>query len=103
MKRLIPLLALLAVASCSPRESSADGEVAQQADDELERAIAADPLLRDAVKSIDAGHPWKATGAHAPKLGEKKVLINGCIACPPSLSAAKYCVASAGLFTVSAS
>ena len=72
MKRLIPLLALLAVASCSPRESSADGEVAQQADDELERAIAADPLLRDAVKSIDAGHPWKATIALAPKLGEKK-------------------------------
>lgn len=70
--QLIPVLALLVVASCSPNESSADGEVVQQNDDELERAIAADPSLRDAVKAIDAGHPWKATVALAPKLSQKK-------------------------------
>jgi soluble lytic murein transglycosylase len=68
---LVPLLALLTVASCSSRESTADGQVAQ-ANDELERAIAADPALRDAVTAIDAGHPWKATVALAPKLSQKK-------------------------------
>ncbi len=70
--RLIPVLTLLLVTSCSPGASSADGEVAAQNDDELERAIAADPALRDAVKNIDAGHPWKATVALAPKLASKK-------------------------------
>jgi hypothetical protein len=69
---LIPILTLFAVASCSPAASSADGEVATQSDDELERAIANDPVLRDAVKNIDAGHPWKATMALTPKLAEKK-------------------------------
>jgi soluble lytic murein transglycosylase len=69
---LIPLLALLVVGSCSPGESSADGEIAQQNDDELERAIAADTTLREAVKAIDAGHPWKATVALAPRLPDKK-------------------------------
>src|SRR5215218_4106660 len=73
--RLIPVLALLVVASCSPGKSSADGEVARQNDDELERAIAADATLRDAVKAIDAGHPWKATVALAPKLAQKKPAI----------------------------
>ena len=71
--RLIPALTLLVVAACSPGKSSADGDVViQQNDDELERAIAADPALRDAVKAIDAGHPWKATVALAPKLSQKK-------------------------------
>jgi soluble lytic murein transglycosylase len=70
--RLIPLLALFVAAACSANESSAAGDVAQQNDDELERAIAADATLRDAVKAIDAGHPWKATLALAPKLAEKK-------------------------------
>src|SRR4051812_13031737 len=70
--RLIPVLTLLLVASCSPSKSSADGEVAHQNDDELERAIAADATLRDAVKAIDAGHPWKATVALAPKLSQNK-------------------------------
>ena len=65
--RLIPLLALLAVPACSPGKTSADGEVAQQHDDDLERAIAGDAALRDAVKAIEAGHPWKATVALAPK------------------------------------
>jgi hypothetical protein len=60
------------LAACTSRESSAGGEVSQQANDELERAIAADPVLRDAVKAIDAGHPWKATVALAPRLGQKK-------------------------------
>src|SRR3954469_11185372 len=73
--RLIPVLTLLLVASCSPAKSSADGEVAHQNDDELERAIAADATLRDAVKAIDAGHPWKATVALAPKLSQKKPAI----------------------------
>ncbi|HET9425761.1 MAG TPA: transglycosylase SLT domain-containing protein [Gemmatimonadaceae bacterium] len=71
--RRIPLLALLALlAACSSVESSAGGEVAQQSDDELERAIAADPILRDAVKAIESGHPWKATVALAPRLAQKK-------------------------------
>ena len=70
--RLIPVLALLVVASCSPGKSSADGEIARQTDDELERAIAADTTLRDAVRNIDAGHPWKATVALAPRLPQKK-------------------------------
>src|SRR4051812_10417938 len=70
--RLIPVLTLLLVASCSPAESSADGRVASQNDDELERAIAADATLRDAVKAIDSGHPWKATVTLAPKLAQKK-------------------------------
>ena len=70
--RLIPILALSIVGSCRPAETSADGDVVQQNDDELERAIAADPALRDAVKAIDAGHPWKATVALAPKLAQQK-------------------------------
>jgi TolA-binding protein len=70
--RIIPVLALLAAAACSAGESSAAGEVGQQGNDELERAIAADATLRDAVKEIDAGHPWKATLALTPKLSEKK-------------------------------
>ena len=62
-----------AAAACSsPQESSAAGEISQQSDDELDRAIAADPVLRDAVKAIDAGHPWKATVAVAPKLALTK-------------------------------
>lgn len=73
-RRLIPLVALLIVGACSNRESSAAGEVSQN-DDELERAIAADPVLRDAVKVIDAGHPWKATVALAPKLSQKKAAV----------------------------
>ena len=72
IRRFIPLLALFATFACSTGESSAAGEVAQQGNDELDRAIAADPALRDAVKAIDAGHPWKATLALAPKLGQKK-------------------------------
>src|SRR5688572_30783326 len=70
--RLFPLLALVAIVACSRGESSADGDVAQQSDDELERAIADDAALRDAVKAIDAGHPWKATVALAPKLLQKQ-------------------------------
>ena len=70
--QLIPVLALYAICSCSPGESSANGEVSRPGDDELERAIAADPALRDAVKAIDAGHPWKATVALAPKLSQNK-------------------------------
>ena len=70
--RPFAILAFLAVAACSGQESSADGDVAQQRDDELDRAIAADATLRDAVKSIDAGHPWKATVALAPRLSQKK-------------------------------
>lgn len=72
--RLISVIALLtALAACSTPESSAGGEVAQQApNDELERAAAADPALRDALSAIEAGHPWKATVALAPKLSQKK-------------------------------
>lgn len=58
--------------ACSSPESSAGGEVSQQTNDELERAIAADSSLRDAVKAIEAGHPWKATVALAPKLAQRK-------------------------------
>lgn len=71
--RLISAFALLlAAAACSSAETSAAGEVSQQGNDELERAIAADPALRDAVKAIDSGHPWKATLALSPQVGQKK-------------------------------
>lgn len=67
------LLASLCIATaCSNHESSAAGEVSQQADDELERAVAADPVLREAVKQIDDGHPWKATLTLAPRLRDRK-------------------------------
>ncbi|MEO5567931.1 MAG: hypothetical protein ABIR92_05535, partial [Gemmatimonadaceae bacterium] len=46
--------------------------MSQQSDDDLERAMAADATLRDAVKAIEAGHPWKATVALAPRLAQKK-------------------------------
>jgi soluble lytic murein transglycosylase len=62
---------MVLAAACSPGESSADGDVVQQ-DDELERAIAADASLREAVKDIEAGHPWKATLVLAPRLKDKK-------------------------------
>jgi soluble lytic murein transglycosylase len=70
--RLIPLFALLLVAACSSAESSADGQVETQNDDELERAIAGDTTLQNAVKAIDSGHPWKATIALTPVLSQKK-------------------------------
>jgi soluble lytic murein transglycosylase len=70
--RPLLLLAALWLAACSGRESSAGGEVSEQSDDQLARAIAADPVLREAAKSIDAGHPWKATLALTPRLAEKK-------------------------------
>jgi soluble lytic murein transglycosylase len=73
--QLIPVLALCAIAACSPGESSADGEVSRAGDDELERAIAADATLRDAVKAIEAGHPWKATVALAPKISQNKPAV----------------------------
>jgi soluble lytic murein transglycosylase len=69
---LVHAFLLSAIVGCSAPESSASGEVAQQNTDELERAIAADSTLRDAVKAIDAGHPWKATLALSPKLTQKK-------------------------------
>src|SRR5262245_20791395 len=72
MNRLIPACALLLAAACSAHESSVAGDVVGQGNDELERAIAADASLRDAVKAIDAGHPWKATVALAPRLAQKK-------------------------------
>jgi soluble lytic murein transglycosylase len=74
MNPRIAVLALLTAsfAACASQESSAGGEVSQQSNDELERAIAADTGLRDAVKAIEAGHPWKATVALAPRLGQKK-------------------------------
>src|SRR5437764_4953790 len=51
---------------CSQSHASSSGGEVVQNDGELERAIAANPVLRAAVKSIDAGHPWKATLAVAP-------------------------------------
>lgn len=66
------LVFCLASAACSSPESSAAGEVSQQSDDDLERAMAADVALRDAVMAIEAGHPWQATVALAPKLAQKK-------------------------------
>jgi len=61
-------LAILAAAVCgcsNSKVSASDGEVAQS-DNELERALAANPVLRQAAKAIDAGHPWKATQSVAP-------------------------------------
>lgn len=75
MRRLIPLVVVLVLGGCSSSESSAAGEVSAPGNDELERAIAADPALRDAVRAIVAGHPWKATMALAPKLSQKKPAI----------------------------
>jgi soluble lytic murein transglycosylase len=72
--RCLLLFALLSVsfAGCTSRESSAAGEIAGQGNDELERAIASDSVLRIAVDAIEAGHPWKATVALAPRLKQKK-------------------------------
>src|SRR5436305_4009597 len=59
-------LAATLMAACSKsRASSAGGEVVQ-ADAELDRAIAGNAALREAVKAIDAGHAWKATLTVAP-------------------------------------
>ena len=59
-------VALVMAAACSQsRASTSDGDVAQS-DGELERALASNATLRDAVKAIDGGHPWKATLAVAP-------------------------------------
>jgi hypothetical protein len=69
--RLIPLFVLFVAGGCSAGESSANGDVVQR-DDELERAIAADATLREAVKDIESGHPWKATLALTPKLKDGK-------------------------------
>src|SRR3954471_1920043 len=65
--RLTPvvLCAFLVVACSKGRASSSGGEVVQ-ADGELDRAIAGNAVLREAVKAIDAGHPWKATLTVAP-------------------------------------
>jgi soluble lytic murein transglycosylase len=61
-------LAFIAAVVCgcsSSKASTSDGDVLQS-DNELERSIAASPVLRDAVKAIDEGHPWKATQLAAP-------------------------------------
>src|SRR4051812_6771501 len=63
--RLLAMLAAVVSACSASNASTSNGEVAQS-DDELERALAASPVLRDATKAIDAGHPWKATLAVAP-------------------------------------
>src|SRR3954470_10335109 len=68
-RRALLLLAALFIPACtSSRDGSAAGEVSQQGENELERAIAADPALRSAQQQITSGHPWKATLALAPRL-----------------------------------
>lgn len=63
------LACAIALGCSATGASTADAEVAQN-DAELERALAANATLRDAVGSIDAGHPWKATVAVAPLLAK---------------------------------
>ena len=66
--RTIARLLVCATLACSTtKASTANGDVAQS-DGELERVLASNATLRDAVKSIDSGHPWPATVSVAPML-----------------------------------
>lgn len=61
-------LSSCALLACSTtKASTSDGDVLQS-DGELERALASNPTLREAVRSIDSGHPWAATVSVAPML-----------------------------------
>jgi soluble lytic murein transglycosylase len=55
-----------ALLACSTTNTSTSNGDVLQSDGELERAMAANPTLREAVRSIDGGHPWKATVTVAP-------------------------------------
>ena len=83
--RALPAVAFAMVAACSAGQASSSGSEVAQGDGELERALAGNAALRAAVKSIDAGHPWQATVAVAPMLGQTPpsraaVLIAACAA-----------------------
>lgn len=73
------LLSASVIACVGTGESSAAGEVSQQGDDQLARAIAADPVLTEAVKAIESGHPWKATVAVSPRLAEAETRTHAAV------------------------
>jgi soluble lytic murein transglycosylase len=72
IRRALVLFSAVLTVACNGRGGSEGGEVSAQGEDELDRAIAANPALRSAQQEIDGGHPWKATLALSPRLNSQK-------------------------------
>lgn len=74
--RFLLLVAVSLTACKNSRQPAADGEVSlvqrQQANKELERAIANNEVLRAALAAVDSGHPWQATQRLAPLVSDAK-------------------------------